>query len=71
MAKLVVNAMEEHGTKFYNQCIPTKIEADAPTGKLKVTYKDSHKPNECVELFDTVLYAIGMISLVPSNSCGG
>lgn len=49
----VAQNMHELGVKFMYQNLPTKIEKDEK-GKLTVTFSDGH-----VDVFDTVLYAIG------------
>ena len=58
MSYLVIDAMQEHGTQFLMQCVPTKIEKDE-SGKLKVTWKDANNHSEVSDTFDTIMMAVG------------
>ncbi|CAG9760052.1 unnamed protein product [Ceutorhynchus assimilis] len=61
MAQTVVDEMKDKGTKFLNECIPTKVEK-LDSGKLKVSWTDKEK-NTFSDEFDTILFAIGRRAL--------
>lgn len=52
-------ACHEAGVKFLRPAVPTKIEKQADSGKLKVTWVNSETGVEGSELFDTVFTATG------------
>ena len=58
MAQLVIDYMENHGTRFLKQSIPVRIDRD-DNGTLHVTWKESVTGETHQETFETVLFAIG------------
>jgi hypothetical protein len=54
MAKLVLDAVKDHGTHVVEGAVPSKIEK-LPSGQLRVTSTDNNTIGE----FDTVLLAVG------------
>jgi thioredoxin reductase (NADPH) len=58
MIKKVVEDMTEHGVNFIMQSNPTKFEK-TEEGRIKCTWINSETKEECVDIFDTVLQAIG------------
>lgn len=58
IAEKIGQYMEAYHTKFIRGAVPVKLEKPDPAGQIHVTYKDS-EDKEHVELYDTVLFAIG------------
>lgn len=53
--------MENHGTKFIRECVPTKLEKPDPNGKIIVSYDCQGEIRQ--EEYDTVLFAVGRYAL--------
>jgi pyruvate/2-oxoglutarate dehydrogenase complex dihydrolipoamide dehydrogenase (E3) component len=62
MASLVVRAMEQDGANVLMGYLPTSVDKDITSGKLKVTFK-SEKGNTSDE-YDTVLMAVGRYYII-------
>ncbi|XP_075072762.1 thioredoxin reductase 2, mitochondrial isoform X2 [Mixophyes fleayi] len=58
MAALVTDYMESYGTKFLRKSIPSRVEK-LESGKLQVTWKNVDSDKEGVDIYDTVMWAIG------------
>ncbi|OCT98318.1 thioredoxin reductase 2, mitochondrial [Xenopus laevis] len=58
MAYLVADYMESHGTKFLWKCTPSHVEK-LKNGKLQVTWKNTQSGKEGVDIYDTVMWAVG------------
>jgi thioredoxin reductase (NADPH) len=64
-ADQVGEAMERHGMRFINPCVPTKLEKLAgDKGPITVTWKDTKTGAETSEEFTTVLFATGRAACV-------
>ncbi|XP_063820810.1 thioredoxin reductase 2, mitochondrial isoform X2 [Pseudophryne corroboree] len=60
MATLVTDYMESYGTKFLRKCIPSSVEK-LSSGKLQVTWKNVDSGKEGMDVFDTVMWAVGRV----------
>ena len=60
--------MQENGTKFIERSIPTVIEK-LQDEKLRVKWKCLENEEIHEDIFDTILFAIGMKSLPVKNRC--
>ncbi|XP_063310496.1 thioredoxin reductase 2, mitochondrial [Pelobates fuscus] len=58
MAFLVTDYMESYGTRFLWECTPSNIDK-LPNGRLKVTWKNADTEKEAIDIFDTVMWAVG------------
>jgi len=56
MAQLVLEGLEDHGTRVISESVPTKIERDGEQLKVEWTSKEGGTSQET---FDTVLMAVG------------
>jgi thioredoxin reductase (NADPH) len=71
MANRIGTYMENHGTKFIRETVPTKLEKPDPNGRILVSYELDGKVE--VGEYDTVLFAIGRYALTKNlnlESCG-
>ena len=55
MAQLVLEGLEDHGTRVISESVPTKIERNGEQLKVEWTSKEGTSQ----ETFDTVLMAVG------------
>ena len=58
MAKLVIDYMAVHGTRFIRRCVPVKV-VKSDDGRLNVHWKKLSSGKEQEDRFDTVLFAVG------------
>ncbi|XP_031804851.1 thioredoxin reductase 2, mitochondrial isoform X2 [Sarcophilus harrisii] len=60
MALLVTDHMESQGTKFLKHCTMKKLEK-LQNNQLKVYWNNHEENKECLDVFDTVLWAVGRV----------
>ncbi|MEE6504333.1 hypothetical protein FKM82_005150 [Ascaphus truei] len=58
MAALVTDYMASYGTRFLWKCTPSGVEK-LQNDKLRVTWKNTHSGKEEMDVFDTVMWAVG------------
>lgn len=67
MADLVTDYMETYGTRFVWNSVPKRVDK-LSSGALQVTWTDTETGCEHKDTYDSVLWAVGEFTVVPSLS---